>query len=72
MCEMHFMSLSERVKLKYGVWDNTPGLLLPSTTLDLVYKITQNPPTDIVLLIALVAWVKPNEVSEYFQIKTLK
>ena len=68
-CEMHYMSLSERVKLEYGVWDNTPGLLLPSTTLDLIYKIIQNPLTDIVLLIALVAWVKPNEVSEYFSNK---
>ena len=68
-CEMHYMSLSERVKLEFGVWDNTPGLLLPSTTLDLIYKIIQNPPTDIVLLIALVAWVKPNEVSEYFSNK---
>ena len=64
------MSLSKRVKLQYGVWDNTPGLFLPSTILDLIYKIIQCPPTeDVALLIALVAWVKPEDVTEYFSNK---
>ena len=67
-CELHYMPLDEREKLERGVWDNTPGLFLPSIILELVYKIMQKPPADIILLIALLAWVKPNEVTEYFVI----
>ena len=62
--ELHYMSLNERHIVKNGVWNDIAELFLPLLILEIVRKIIQTPPDDIMLLIALLAWVKPDEVKD--------
>ena len=68
--ELHHLHLSERVKIRSGLWDEMPGLFLPSTIMDFVFRLLHySPPDDIVLLIALLVWIPPSEVIAYLKMK---
>ena len=62
-CELHFMTLQESSLLEAGAWDTIPGMFLPSKIVDLCFLTI---PSDIGNLIALLAWVNPSEMKEYY------
>ncbi len=64
--ELHNLPYEDRITLSEGVWDETPGLFIPSNILDLAVSVIPFPPDDVVDLIGLVAWVPPKEVREYY------
>ncbi len=64
--ELHYMPWQEAPLLERGPWDDIPGLFLPSKILDLCFLTMPAPPPDIARLIALLAWIKPDEAKEYY------
>ena len=55
--ELHYLPIEERKMVDKGVWDEMPGLFLPSHILDLCFHIMPDPPGEIINQIALLAWV---------------
>ena len=64
--EIHYMPWQDALLLETGPWDDSPGLFLPTKILDLCFATMPTPSPQISKLIALLAWVKLDEVSEYF------
>ena len=64
--DLHYLSI-ERLKLNIGVWGEISGLFIPTKILDLCMKVLPNPPADIVYLVAILAWVLPDKVKEYYK-----
>ena len=60
------MPWQDALLLETGPWDDSPGLFLPTKILDLCFATMPTPSPQISKLIALLAWVKLDEVSEYF------
>ena len=63
--ELHYMPWQEALLLEDGPWHDIPGLFLPSKILDLFFTVIPKPPRDIALLISTLAWLTPNESSQY-------
>ena len=67
--KLHYMPWQEAALLEHGPWNNIPGMLLPSKVLDLRFSAMPTPPPDIarlIALLALLAWVTPDEAKEYY------
>lgn len=60
------MPYSERAILEHGLWDDAPGIFLPSKVIDLCHSLVPDPPPDVMTCIALLAWVTVSEVREYY------
>ena len=65
-CELHYMPWKETNLLEQGPWKEMPGLYLPTKILDLCFSAIPEPPADTFMLIALLAWVTPDEAREYY------
>lgn len=52
--------------LESGPWDEIPALFLPSKILSTCFEIAADPPPNIQKLIALLAWVNPTDLSEFY------
>ena len=64
--ELHYMPYEERRNLKSGPWDDTAGLFLPTTILDLCYVLAEDVPPNVLTAIAMLAWIPLLEVKEYY------
>ena len=64
--ELHYMPWQEASLLEHGPWDDIPGLFLPTKILDLCFSTMPTPPPDIARLVALLAWITPDEAKEYY------
>ena len=56
-CEFHYMPWQERKALESGVWDEQPGLFIPSAIMDYCFIVLPQPPLNIMKLIAILAWL---------------
>ncbi len=65
-CELHYLPSHERKLLEPGQWDTISGLFLPSKILELCFVAIQNPPSEIMKLIALLSWVPVKFAEQYF------
>jgi hypothetical protein len=50
-----------------GRFTTMPGLFLPSRLLEILYKINPSPPDDVFSEIALLVWIRTDEVKRYFK-----
>lgn len=64
--ELHYLPVNERALLESGPWDEIPALFLPSKILSTCFEIAADPPPNIQKLIALLAWVNPTDLSEFY------
>ena len=64
--KLHYLPWEERDHLENGVWNNVQGMFLPTTVLDLCFRVLTSPPQDVMELIALLAWVPTSKVTEYY------
>ena len=55
--ELHYLPIKSRQEIESGLWNEIPGLFLPSKVLDLCFKVIPHPPVAVRKLIALLAWV---------------
>ena len=55
--ELHYLPYEERAVLEQGLWDEMPGIFLPTRILDLCYSLAEDPPPDVMNLVALLAWI---------------
>ncbi len=55
--KLHYLCYEQRREVKYGPWDTIPGLFIPSSILELTFKVIPEPPDKVMKLIALLAWV---------------
>ncbi len=68
--ELHYLTLernSRIVSLLKGRFTTMPGLFLPSRLLEILYKINPSPPDDVFSEIALLVWIRTDEVKRYFK-----
>ena len=65
--ELHYLPYEERCSLKEGLWDVIPEIFMPTRILDLCYLLMDNPPTNVMNLIALLAWVTVSEAKQYYE-----
>ena len=64
--ELHFLPYEERAALGPGDWDEKPELFLPTRILDLCFSLTEDPPQNVMTLIALLAWITVSEAKAYY------
>ena len=64
--ELHYLHVELRLNLDAGLWNEIPGLFLPSHVLELCLKVIPEPSQAILKLIALLAWVTEDEVLQYY------
>ena len=65
--ELHYLPWQEASLLQPGPWDENTGLFLPSKILDLCFSVIPTPDPNITRLIAILAWIKPNEATKYYE-----
>ena len=72
--ELHYMSFEERRDFPVGPWDECRGVFMPEKVLDTCFRVLPAPTKDMMMSIALLAWVTPEEASTYYSSvhKTLK
>ena len=64
--ELHYMSFEERRDLPVGPWDECPGIFMPEKVLDACFRVLPAPSKDMMMSIAFLAWVTPEEASTYY------
>ena len=64
--ELHYMSFEERRDFPMGPWDECPGLFMPEKVLDTCFRVLPSPSKDMMMAIAFLAWVSPEEASTYY------
>ncbi|CAB4026118.1 Hypothetical predicted protein [Paramuricea clavata] len=65
--ELHYLPLEKVISLQTEVVDATPGIYLPSTVLDIAYKVFKYDVENIIQCIALLCWCTEDEVRQYFK-----
>ena len=65
--ELHYLSYESRQNLQAGPWDTVSNLFLPSRILKNVYAVWQDPPSDLMSAIALLAWCSIHDLKEFFK-----
>ena len=70
--KLHYLSYEKTAKLYEKIYIDLPALLLPSRVLDLLFLKNNAPPEDIIVDIAILAWIPVEDVKKYFQIKCEK
>ena len=66
--ELHYLPYEETAVLEQGLWDEMPGIFLPTCILDLCYSLAEDPPPDVMNLVALLAWITVPQTKEYYGI----
>ena len=64
--ELHYMSFEERRDFPVGPWDECHGVFMPEKVLDTCFRVLPAPTKDMMMSIALLAWVTPEEASTYY------
>ncbi|KAJ7391492.1 hypothetical protein OS493_018539 [Desmophyllum pertusum] len=64
--ELHYMSFEERRDFPVGPWDECPGLFMPEKVLDTCFRVLPTPSKEIMMSIAFLAWVSPEDASTYY------
>ena len=64
--ELHYMSFEERRNFPVGPWDECRGVFMPEKVLDTCFRVLPAPMKDMMMSIALLAWVTPEEASTYY------
>ena len=65
--ELHYTPWQEADVLQQGPWNEIPGLFIPSKILDLCFSVIPLPSPTIATLIAVLAWVTPDEAKKYYE-----
>lgn len=64
--ELHYMSFEERRNFPVGPWDECRGVFMPEKVLDTCFRVLPAPMKDMMMSIALLAWVTPEDASTYY------
>eukprot|EP00112_Aurelia_sp_Birch-Aquarium-sp1_P021266 Seg568.7 transcript_id=Seg568.7/GoldUCD/mRNA.D3Y31 product=Vertnin protein_id=Seg568.7/GoldUCD/D3Y31 len=60
--ELHYLPLDIRQQLPEGIWDNEPGLFLPTAILETAYSVYVDVPEEVVHGLAFLCWCPEKEV----------